>query len=110
MCDVLKPDGYGWVHVPLMIPNWAHSAELYVNKTRKWSCDLPFSMQVGGMQMHFTPPKYIMQFMQRRGCEARVYELQGDGLIGGKMVGGVVLFRRQESTAHEEWAAYISKN
>lgn len=81
-CDVLKPGGRGWVHIPIDI------------KGKGDHCDLEGSIKEGGMQMHSTPAHAIERFMSRRGCDVHLVDV-GDWGIGGGMTAGLVHFKKR---------------
>jgi len=83
-CDVLAPGGYGWLQIPI--------AKQKVDE----ACDMDRSIKTGGLQMHGTTAKHIVNHMSMRGCNVEVLSA-GDcfiGHVGGISESGFVLFNR----------------
>ena len=83
LCDILKPGGQGWVHIPTMIPEGESVSP----------CDLDLSMTRGGIQMHYTPKNFLEDIFRKRGCYVTVEE-RGSLLINPGYTAGVVLFNK----------------
>jgi len=59
-CDLLKPGGTTYIHIP--------------TRTPRDSCDMEKSVKRGGMQMHGTPAADLQRIIEARGCKVRVDE------------------------------------
>ena len=110
LCDILKPGGLGWVHLPVFI-----SATHPTNRgSWKGTCDTEKSIRGGGMQMHFTPSPYVEQMLRARGCHATVREFSGkleSGYLSAKlnkaMVPAVALF--QKGSPNEQFETFVQR-
>ncbi|CAE7563280.1 ubiG [Symbiodinium necroappetens] len=83
LCDILKPGGQGWVHIPTMIPEGESVSP----------CDLHLSMTRGGIQMHYTPKTFLEDIFRKRGCYVTVEE-RGSLLINPGYTAGIILFNK----------------
>ena len=92
LCDALKIGGRGWLHIPVDIPE-DHEGK-FIHGGRSRTCNLQASMRLGGMQMHFTPGRFIKESLAARGCDAQV-QRKGDWGIGGGMTAGFVTFTKR---------------
>ncbi|CAE7436656.1 ubiG [Symbiodinium natans] len=83
MCDILKPGGQGWVHIPTMIP-----VGLALTP-----CDVRRSMRTGGIQMYNTPKDLLEGSFRSRGCNVTVLE-RGNAYINPGSTAGIIFFNK----------------
>ena len=65
LCDVLVIGGRGWAQVPIAL----------ADRTANTTCNMQSSRRKGGLQMHFTPAKHVVEVMEGRGCECKVMDV-----------------------------------
>ncbi|CAK9028690.1 unnamed protein product [Durusdinium trenchii] len=91
LCDILKPGGQGWVHIPTLIPRGLASRP----------CDVQLSKKQGGIQMYHTPKVFLEESFRSRGCNVTVLE-RGGIWINPSSTSGIILFNKPSHAASLE--------
>ena len=84
LCDILKPGGQGWVHIPTMIPEGVALTP----------CDVHLSMRRGGTQMYHTPKDFLEETFRSRGCNVTVLADRGSAHINPGYTAGIIFFNK----------------